>query len=297
MLSVIIPAHNEETVIARCLRAIVTGAAEGELEVVVACNGCTDRTAQIARAFGPPVRVVEIPVASKTAALNAAEECVTSFPRFYVDADVVLDFASIRAMARVLERGDVHFATPSLRLDLSRSSWPVRAFYCVWTQLPYNREHGQVGTGVYALSQVGRTRFLHFPDVINDDGFVRFRFAPAERSTVSEATSLVTPPRRFVSLIRAKTRVCRGRRQLRHLEMMSSGDRPRALPVVLWLLPRPTLWSAFLVYLCTVMLVRLHSTSSPSVHASWNRDDSRSMSRAPGARPNATVDTHSTCSP
>ncbi|HOQ87625.1 MAG TPA: glycosyltransferase, partial [Phycisphaerae bacterium] len=79
MYSIIIPAHNEETVIARCIRAIITGAAPGELEVIVACNGCTDRTAEIAREFGDPVRVLEIKTPSKVAALNAADAAATGF--------------------------------------------------------------------------------------------------------------------------------------------------------------------------------------------------------------------------
>ena len=166
----------------------MTGARPGELEVIVACNGCTDRTADIARGFGEPVRVLETDQASKTAALNAADEVATGFPRFYVDADVVLDLASIRAMAAVLERGDALLAAPSLRMDLSKTTWPVRAYYRVWTSLPYNQV--MVGTGAYGLSRAGRARFDRFPDVIADDGFVRFQFRPGERRTVQEADVL-----------------------------------------------------------------------------------------------------------
>ena len=43
-VSVVIPAHNEETVIGRCLAALFAGAGEGELDVVVVCNGCRDGT-------------------------------------------------------------------------------------------------------------------------------------------------------------------------------------------------------------------------------------------------------------
>jgi len=157
MLSVIIPAHNEEAVLGRCLRAIVTDAAPGELEVIVACNGCTDRTAEIARDFGPPVRVIEIPQASKVAALNAADEAATGFPRFYVDADVIVDLASLRAMAAVLERGEALLVAPKLRMDLSKTTWPVRAYYRVWMSLPYNQV--MVGAGAYGLSRGGRARF------------------------------------------------------------------------------------------------------------------------------------------
>ena len=59
MVSVVIPAHDEEAVIGRCLDALFEGALPGELDVVVACNGCTERTAEIAGGYGPAVRVLE----------------------------------------------------------------------------------------------------------------------------------------------------------------------------------------------------------------------------------------------
>ena len=65
MISIVVPARNEGLVIARTLRAMTTGAAPGEIDVIVVCNGCTDDTADIARSFGPPVRVIETEVGSK----------------------------------------------------------------------------------------------------------------------------------------------------------------------------------------------------------------------------------------
>ncbi len=61
-------------------------------------NGCTDRTAEVARSFGG-VRVVEIDTPSKTAALNAADEIATGDVRVYMDADVPADAGLIRRLA------------------------------------------------------------------------------------------------------------------------------------------------------------------------------------------------------
>ncbi len=83
--SVIIPAHNEEAVIARCLSSLLEGAPSGtaeEVEVIVVCNGCDDHTAQVAREIAPRATVLEIPVASKVAALNAGDEEAAHFPAF-----------------------------------------------------------------------------------------------------------------------------------------------------------------------------------------------------------------------
>lgn len=204
MISIIIPAHNEENVIGRCLDALLDGVREGELEVIVACNGCTDGTAERARAYGSPVKVLEIETASKTAALNAAERVATCLPRLYVDADVVLPLSAARSLASALGRNGHLLAAPVPVTDTTASSWAVRAFYDVWLSLPYNQV--MVGTGVYALSRQGRERFGEFPSVIADDGFVRSRFRPEERIAVPEARVKVIAPRSLADLIRVKTR-------------------------------------------------------------------------------------------
>ena len=41
MISIVIPAHNEANVIQRILSALTDGADDGELDIVVVCNGCT----------------------------------------------------------------------------------------------------------------------------------------------------------------------------------------------------------------------------------------------------------------
>src|ERR1700730_14723213 len=80
-VSVVIPSHNEEHVIGRCLQALTDGAQADELEIIVVCNGCSDRTAAIARTW-PATTVVELSEVSKSAALNAGDLHATRFPRF-----------------------------------------------------------------------------------------------------------------------------------------------------------------------------------------------------------------------
>ncbi|MBQ3140005.1 MAG: glycosyltransferase [Ruminococcus sp.] len=56
-ISVIIPAHNEEKYIARCICSIKAAAKfySGDVEIIVVCNRCTDRTAEIAEKHGARV--------------------------------------------------------------------------------------------------------------------------------------------------------------------------------------------------------------------------------------------------
>src|SRR6185295_9740290 len=172
--------------------------------VVVVCNGCDDATADVVRGFGDRVRLIETPVASKTNALNLGDDAALGFPRLYVDADVVLPLDAVRKIAARLAE-DAPAASPSMATDLSRSSWVVRAYYAVWTRLPYVRE-GMIGVGVYALSEVGRRRFGRFPSVIADDGYVRMHFDADERVLVDGAPVRVVAPATLADLLKVKTR-------------------------------------------------------------------------------------------
>lgn len=275
MISVVIPAHNEQAVIDRGLHALLDGAEAGELEIIVACNGCTDATANKAREFAPPVQVIEIDRASKTAALNAADRLATAFPRLYVDADVVLPLSSARKVAAELERSAHLLASPVARTDTSASSPTVRAFYDVWLRLPYNRV--MVGTGVYGLSKEGRGRFGEFPDIIADDGFVRSRFGLAERAAVAGALVTVVAPRTLGDLIRVKTRSRLGRYELskRYPEEPGAGD-PRHAPSIVSSLPwDPALPWRLTVYLWVNVLVRIRARCRfhTGVVTSWDRDE------------------------
>ena len=55
--SVIIPAHNEEKYVERCIRSVkrAAGYYGGKTEIIVVCNRCTDRTAELAEANGARV--------------------------------------------------------------------------------------------------------------------------------------------------------------------------------------------------------------------------------------------------
>ncbi len=277
MISVVIPAYNEEAVIGRCLKALADGAPDGALEIVVACNGCHDRTAEIAEAFGPPVRVVQTTQASKVAALNLGDAAVTGFPRFYVDADVVLPWRTIEATAEALRRSGKPAGAPRLKMDLRHASLGVRAYYAVWLRLTFHRA-GMIGCGVYVLSAEGRARFGAFPDLIADDAFVRSRFVDAERALPdNDATVTVSGPRTLGELIKIKTRSRLGLAQLRayepqRYELGLKKDRWFFGPV----LARPWLWPCAVAYLYVNLASRLRARRQlRSIGAyQWERDES-----------------------
>jgi glycosyltransferase involved in cell wall biosynthesis len=211
LASVVIPAHNEESVLDRCLQALLTGFAPGELDVVVVANACTDRTAEIAREAG--VRVVETSTPGKANALRLGDaECVT-FPRIYADADIELGSSSVRALLTALSGSDALAAAPVPTWDLVGASGPAHRVHRVHEQLMAPRR-GLAGVGVYVLTEDGHRRIFPLPDVLSDDGFVHRSFAANERLVVARAPVVVRPARTLRAHLRRRIRVREGNRQL-----------------------------------------------------------------------------------
>jgi glycosyltransferase involved in cell wall biosynthesis len=276
MISIIIPAHNEARVIARCLQALTCCAEPGEFEIIVVCNGCMDNTASVARRHQPEVTVLETEMPSKTNALNIGDAAATGWPRFYVDADIVMDTGAVRGVASVLrESPGVFAAAPLMCFDFTDRRWTIRAFYEVWSALPYCRV-GMIGSGVYALSRELRGRFDQFPQITADDAFVRLHCKPEERFTVASHRFTVFPPRTIGALIRISTRAYFGDYELRakspELFLNKQDGHGHAL---LGLLKNPIWWARIVVYLYVRVLSRLlaYRRFYFGDHRHWERDE------------------------
>lgn len=209
--SVVVAAHQEAAVIDRLLDALLAGVPAGALEVVVACNGCTDDTAARARAHG--VVVLDLPVASKRGALSAGDAAATAFPRLYLDADVVLPGASALAVLEQLRRGPHVAARPPLRYAADGASAVVQRYYRARSANPHLMS-ALWGAGAYALSEAGRRRFGDWPDVVADDLFVHGLFSPDEIAVVACAPVMVGVPQHATALVHVLRRTYRGKAEL-----------------------------------------------------------------------------------
>jgi glycosyltransferase involved in cell wall biosynthesis len=275
MISIIVPAHNEGSVIARTLSTWLSGGALDQLDVVVVCNGCTDDTASVARRFEPAARVIESEVASKTYALNLGDQNSRAFPRIYVDADIIITPDAIQALADRLRRGDVLAVAPTPELDLTGCSWPVRLYFSIRDRLPSARQ-GFGGSGVYALSEAGRRRFAQFPDVIADDTFVRLQFNPDERETLGTVKSKVFPARTIRQLIAVRTRAHAGTFEvIRRFPELSANRGETNKRALVGLFKHPRLWPGLALFCYVNMVARYRAvTRSRARAAVWQRDES-----------------------
>jgi glycosyltransferase involved in cell wall biosynthesis len=278
--SIVIAAHDEETVIGRCLDSIQQAAAGDEFEVIVVANGCTDST--IAQAESRKVRVIELAESGKAQALNVGDAVASRFPRLYLDADMVVSADDIRALSRSLcNSKDLLACAPKRKIKLDKRPLAVRAFFRIQTRLPVY-QNGLVGRGAIMVSEAGRARFTEFPDETADDLFLDSLFGLSERMIVDGVTCTIEGPYTTKDLLRRIIRVRRGNIQLRQSELtISKADQPmprvRRSDPWSWLrdvvVPHPTLAPAGIVFATLTLIAEWQARRSIDKQT-WGRDES-----------------------
>ncbi|WP_333760610.1 glycosyltransferase [Streptomyces sp. IBSBF 2390] len=278
MTSIVIPAHNEARVIGRLLDALLTDPSDDATDIVVVCNGCTDDTARIAAERGPRVRVIDIPVPSKHAALRAGDEHAQGFPRVYVDADVVLTASDVRALTGPLrdDASGVLATAPDRRVPLAGCAWRVRAYYQVWQRLPAVRE-GLFGRGVIAVSKAGHDRIAALPPLMADDLAASLAFTSGERLVVREAGVVVHPPRTWPDLIRRRVRAAVSTAQVeRHQSPEQGSARTSKADLADLLRAEPRLLAGVVVFVAAAVVARRKAEKAIRAEdfGTWLRDES-----------------------
>ncbi len=140
-VTVVIPAHNEERYVSRCIGSIREAAKfyGGEVEIIVVCNRCTDRTADIARELGARVLINEDRCIAKVR--NAGIFAANGDIVMTIDCDNRMTRGTIREAVRLLNTGrfigggaPIRFERYSLPLYLNdllcRASFSATGLYC-----------------------------------------------------------------------------------------------------------------------------------------------------------------------
>ncbi len=106
LFSVVIPAHNEEKYIGRCLKSIRLAAEEitDMVEIIVVANRCTDRTAAIAKRYG--ARVIENNDKCISSIRNEGIRSSSGKIVVTIDADSVMHKTSLAEIKALLRSGD-----------------------------------------------------------------------------------------------------------------------------------------------------------------------------------------------
>lgn len=270
--TIIIAAHNEASVIGRTLDALAEVARRDDVSVVVACNGCTDETAALARAR-QGVTVIDLPEPSKTAALRAGDARAGAGARIYLDADIVLTSRAAADVLHALAEGTVA-GRPPHRFDVAGADRTVRRWYRVREQLP-SISSALWGAGCYALSEQARARFAEFPDLVSDDLFIDSQFRPDEVSIIDTDPVVVTAPRKLADLLRIMQRSYRTQREVLDLSSapltLSSGQRGQARDLLDLMRRSPTAVPDVAVYVAVVAFAHLRARRA-GAETRWERD-------------------------
>ncbi|MFZ3454196.1 WecB/TagA/CpsF family glycosyltransferase [Arthrobacter sp. 7Tela_A1] len=272
--TVIIPCHNEETVLDGTLDALAP-VIEAGTEVIVVCNGCSDASADVAKSR-PGVRVLELREASKTAALNAGNKAADNWPRLYLDADITVRPETVRAVFEALQDGPLA-VRPAVDYDLAGASFLVRSYYRARRHLPGARQ-ALWGAGAYALSAEAGKRLGALPAVVADDLYVDRLFTGPEKAVLDCPPVLVRLPRDVPGLLAILRRTYRGNSEQGALHSTALGSAAGILAAVRG--PRSAFDAS--VYIVFTLAGRRLAASSRAGTA-WERDtSSRTGSAAHG---------------
>lgn len=277
--SVVIPAYNESAVIERCLNCILAGAPTNEPDIIVVCNGCTDDTAQRARRFGERVRVIELTTGSKPLALNTGNAAATEAIRIFVDADLIVDYRTLIAIAAALDTEAARVASPPLTYDDSASTRLVQLYYKLWRELPYAKDR-RIG-GIVGLNTSGLERVGTWPDVTADDLYVNRLFAQDEKLQVdvsddgAPVLAKAIEPKNLATLLHIEARRHLGAQELNtFMQERDSRLRTAQIRALRRLMSMPRFWPALTVYVGVKVAVRLITVFEPATgeRRQWRRD-------------------------
>ena len=132
LLSIVVPARNEEAFIRQTLRALDAAARDARVsfEIIVVDDGSTDRTAVIAAAQG--ARIVAADVRQIAAARNAGARAALGDRLLFVDADTIVPPAALRAAMAQMDAGAVGGGASPV-FDAGTPAWARRTIgFTVW---------------------------------------------------------------------------------------------------------------------------------------------------------------------
>jgi cellulose synthase/poly-beta-1,6-N-acetylglucosamine synthase-like glycosyltransferase len=131
-MSLIVAAHNEQEVIAaKVANALQLDYPRERLQVIVACDGCTDATAAAARAAGADL-VLELPREGKIRAQDAAVARSRADVVAFSDANALWEPGAARALAGAFADAHVGYACGQVRFARGASDSPANQEGVYW---------------------------------------------------------------------------------------------------------------------------------------------------------------------
>lgn len=167
------------------------------IEIIVACDGCTDRTAALVRhSHDPRVRVLEFPV-SRGKALCLNDAVATARGEILLMTDVQHKLSPLALRELVANLGDPRVGAVSGSLELENvASTFAHGVNAYWHYEKFiRRQESRAGSCVGACAALYALRAEHYrplpPDALLDDVLVPMNVAAAGRRVVFEPRAVV----------------------------------------------------------------------------------------------------------
>jgi glycosyltransferase involved in cell wall biosynthesis len=271
MLNVIIPAYNEARTIGKVIAPYHAFASTGHVKVFVVCNGCTDLTEVEAKKFDF-VTVISLREGSKIKAINHAVRDIKSGHVLVQDADVIVGVESISRIVDFCKQDGWDLAATEVNFNKSRSFW-VRKYYKALESSPAFMK-GMVSCGNYLVNSRLLDYIFPLPNVIADDGYVKFKMADKIFKKIDGAVAIVSQPNNFLSLLKIKTRSRLGNKQLGELFKKGSSSYKNKASSLMKGIVKDAGWLPFFLYMTVVFISAIRSKMQASNPPEWERDES-----------------------
>ncbi len=237
-VSLLVPAHNEESVIVEKIRNFLSvDYPSGRLELVIANDGSTDATSEVVAPFlCDRIRLVSSDHRrGKANAMNLLAEAAEGELLLFSDANVLMEPEAIRRLADPFQDLNVGAVTGEVRLIGSDAEFGAGESLYYWMERRIQRAESRVGSvmgvdgGMYI---VRRSLWVPIPiDTILDDFFVSMSVVRSKRRVVyvSAAKAIESGTPTAKQEFSRRTRITAGAVQL-----LKRGGVPRFSQPILW---------------------------------------------------------------
>ena len=227
-VSLIIPAHNEEDVIAQKIKNSQS-LDYPNLEIIVASDGSTDRTNEIVSAFGDDVRLLDFADRrGKTSVVAGAVAASSGEILCLCDANVMFRPDALWRLAARLSSQDVGGVTGDVRLQSEQSSFGLAE--ALYYRLERSIHSGESNLGAVmgvdgGMYIIRRELFCELPvDTVLDDFSISMHVLRARKKLLYEPTAIADENSTELAMDEYRRRVRIG---VGAAQVIARGHRPR----------------------------------------------------------------------
>ncbi|MEM0360318.1 MAG: glycosyltransferase family 2 protein [Candidatus Diapherotrites archaeon] len=234
-LSIGVPAYNEEESIQRSLywitkQTLWKAMPPERREIIVLANGCTDRTAEIAREMqrkNPEIKVIETPKKSKAAAWNiiVRESNPNAEILLFTDADVVLHRRALEKIwTRFKQNRELELVGGmAVPINVSASKNPQVRERNIALRESAERATNLAGC-IYGIKRKTALGIKMPENLLTEDLYLRLLVPDARFAKEKSAKAFFKPPETVRDIMRQERRYRLGLKQLVQMGLLPQGE-------------------------------------------------------------------------